>query len=689
MRGLQRGFTLVEVLVVAPIIILSIGAFIALVITLTGSTLESREASVLQYNVQDAIDRIDEDVRLSARFLAKNDIAFSSTNPQGYNANPDTPSSTGSTTDFTNISNATPQALILKQFAYTADPLRQAAGGAGAQILYLNNQPNSCSGNYRLNTPLYTNVVYFVAGNALWRRVVVPNFYNNPLTYCGGTTFFQRPTCAPATTHTFCAASDTKLLDGISENDFNFTYYNSANAVSPNNAAKTGTDAARDTALQNVSSVQVSLTARKNIAGRETVKSTERRATRLNSVTSEPRPFTPASITMAVVDGSDVDISWQSASYASVYDVDYRLNGGAWQSAATNLTATSYKLTEAINNDTVSVRVIARNNTGSSTYATKDTRIPLWSPLPLEGTWTRYSSNYSPAMYSMTSAGFVVIKGMIKASAAAQGSTIAQLPAKYQPTGRLFFGNTTNSNASSRVDLWEDGKIVFMDGGNTAWYSLDSIRYTAKSAPYTRTTPTLLNGFTNYGGAWAPASYVKDSAGRVVIQGLLANGTRTNGTVIFSIPAASRPSQYMHFPSRSGTFHHLGIDATQGLLAKGDGTGAYSINVAYLPGSYSGWINLPLSNGWANYSGSGFTTPQYTKTSDGVVHLKGLVASGTLGAAIATLPPGYRPAERLLMQTPAAGAHSRLDVWANGQITAHGASNTWVSLDGISFIPES
>ena len=79
----SAGFTFVEIVVIAPIVILMIGAFIAAVVGMTASVLVSRAQNVLTYNVQDALNRIQQDVKLSTTFLAQSNINLSSTK-QGY-----------------------------------------------------------------------------------------------------------------------------------------------------------------------------------------------------------------------------------------------------------------------------------------------------------------------------------------------------------------------------------------------------------------------------------------------------------------------------------------------------------------------------------------------------------------------------------------------------------------------------
>lgn len=271
----KRGFTLIEVLVVAPIVILSIGAFIALIVTLTADTVASRGSSVLQYEVHDALSRIEEDIRRSAAFLATNDITLEAANPQGYTSTPSTHSTTGSTVPFTNIN--TNKALILKQFA-TKEKQRQSTQPG---IIYLSNTPNACTGEYKKNTPMYVNIVYYIAEDSLWRRTITPTNYDTSSAFCNGPVE-QRPSCGPGTLHIYCKTEDTKLVSGVNQNGFTFRYY--ATAAATTAYANTGADSVRNTALAPLLSVEVELSAERSIAGKDIIKSGKIRTTRMNSL---------------------------------------------------------------------------------------------------------------------------------------------------------------------------------------------------------------------------------------------------------------------------------------------------------------------------------------------------------------------------------------------------------------------
>lgn len=91
------------------------------------------------------------------------------------------------------------------------------------------------------------------------------------------------------------------------------------------------------------------------------------------------------------------------------------------------------------------------------------------------------------------------------------------------------------------------------------------------------------------------------------------------------------------------------------------------------------------SNSWVDFGGSEATGAFY-KDALGRVHLRGTVKSGTAGAAIFTLPSGYRPGATRNFAIDAGGTPASLSITSAGVVTPSAAAgNTQVSLDGVSF----
>lgn len=707
----SRGFTLIEMLVIAPIVILSIGAFIALIINLTGEVMSSRGSNTLAYDVQDALNRIEQDVKLSTGFLAYNNIDFDATN--GVQSFDDG----ASTAKFENTGNGTGPMLILSGLVTTDNPTSLSSAN-----VYLKDQPNDCSDPllYMKNRPMTMNIVYFVKDNALWRRTIMPSNYADSNARCGNPPW-QQASCSYSQTSAFCATKDIRLIDNFSAIDFSAYYFTNASSNTPiadvNNASTD--DEVRAVSLRSASTVLVSLTAQKTIAGRDFTRAGTLRATRLDiNATSVAIPSAPSSAPAipvvssgTVSDGHNVTVTWQQVPTATAYDLQYRINGGAWQTPAGTQNITNnnrtYTITSGTHTDTVEVQVRSKNNCTSTPCesawsASSSTTIPLWAPLILRNGWTKYGSPYAAAAYTKTRAGVVVLKGLIKSGAL--DSATATLPADYRPAAHLMFEASANS-AACRFDVFSHGDISVTSACSNAWASLDSIRYLAPSAPVVASgnltpQPAWKNFTVDYPtSGWTNASYAVDTLGRVHTRGLVSSGATADGTVIASLPAGLGPNGYLHIVNTSSNVNSLiGINTAGQLLAKGGPNVYQSIISLYLPSSCpsgatcSSWTSLPLESPWAQYAG--YSPAQYTKSSDGLVMVKGLLQGGANQTYMANIPAGFCPKERLLMTSQQALAWGRVDVIPNNtpgtgcRIFGYNVSGTWTSLDTVSYIAE-
>ncbi|WP_044480729.1 hypothetical protein [Paenibacillus antibioticophila] len=103
-----------------------------------------------------------------------------------------------------------------------------------------------------------------------------------------------------------------------------------------------------------------------------------------------------------------------------------------------------------------------------------------------------------------------------------------------------------------------------------------------------------------------------------------------------------------------------------------------------------GWITPTLLNGWVSHSAN-FPKAQYYKDSNGVVCIRGFVKDGTTSGVLFVLPEGYRP--DLWLAWPVTSydgtnvAPGTVNIKSNGEIQiAVNVKNTWLSLEGISFL---
>ena len=106
---------------------------------------------------------------------------------------------------------------------------------------------------------------------------------------------------------------------------------------------------------------------------------------------------------------------------------------------------------------------------------------------------------------------------------------------------------------------------------------------------------------------------------------------------------------------------------------------------------YSSWVSPAYSASWQSLSTINYNSLGYIKYPDGTVGLRGVIqritASAAAGAVIYQLPSDCYPVKRNIFVCSSTNGPSRVDVFANGNITIEFAMaiNDWISLDGIRF----
>ncbi|HEV7952128.1 MAG TPA: hypothetical protein VGO98_02030, partial [Candidatus Saccharimonadales bacterium] len=262
----SAGFTLVEMLVIAPIVILAIGTFISLMVTMVGSVLATRDQTAMIYESQDALNRIEDDIRLAAQFLTTTGTLIS---PQGSNDD---------ATAFTNTSNT----LILSTLATTKNP-----ADSSRELVYYKNQPYDCTTQKTLNQVAFNKIIYFIKNGSLWRRSVIPTHNTNATadyeTVCGAP--WQQNSCSPGyPSGNRCQTNDVELMKNITS--FGVEYYSSPSSSTDIGAAN----------AKNATTIKVAIQGSKNVAGRIITSTQSSRATRLN-VSLQPPTVIPLQFT--------------------------------------------------------------------------------------------------------------------------------------------------------------------------------------------------------------------------------------------------------------------------------------------------------------------------------------------------------------------------------------------------------
>jgi hypothetical protein len=198
--------------------------------------------------------------------------------------------------------------------------------------------------------------------------------------------------------------------------------------------------------------------------------------------------------------------------------------------------------------------------------------------------------------------------------------------------------------------------------------------------------PSYRNGWADFGGAFTGMRMWRDGSGMVMFQGVVGGGTLN--TPIAVAPPAYRPQTVARFVgiSNGGATQYEIVN--DGTLVQYGGANTW----ASLTGGFcrahdnvDAW-NYPqaFTNSWVNWS-SGAQPARFWKDTGGIVHLEGMISSGTLTATAFTLPPGYRPSEQLVVPVGSNGGLGRVDVTTAGAVAPNAGSTVWFSLSGIHF----
>lgn len=186
------GFTLVEIVVVVPFLIIIATSFIAFLATTIVNLGVEGAKTELQAKAQTAVNAISDDLfRTEGFWLTPNGV--SDTNKSGgWNAVSD-------------------NALIVSELAYDKDRFQDSR-----QYVY-KNSPGSCSTDAKYDNPIATNtLVYFVQNGVLYERVLVPSQAGN----CDST--YRKTSCPEASASSTCPA-DRKLATEVQS--IAFEYY--------------------------------------------------------------------------------------------------------------------------------------------------------------------------------------------------------------------------------------------------------------------------------------------------------------------------------------------------------------------------------------------------------------------------------------------------------------------------------
>lgn len=260
----SSGFTLIEMLIIAPLVVILIGTFVGIMMNMVSDALVTRDQNLMAYDTQTALNNIEQDAFLSTQFYATSGAL---------------PNFQGSDNDFSGTAAfGSSNSLVMSTFTTTKNP-----SDTSRQLVYYANQPNACGSLENANKILTSKVIYFVRNGSLWRRVIVPTWDQNATvdanTVCDPP--WQRGSCTPESTTanssnptSVCQSSDTELVKNVQS--FNVDYYTSpgSTTILSKSAADTAT------------TINVTITTDNNTVGRDISYNASMRATKFNSSTT-------------------------------------------------------------------------------------------------------------------------------------------------------------------------------------------------------------------------------------------------------------------------------------------------------------------------------------------------------------------------------------------------------------------
>ena len=98
------------------------------------------------------------------------------------------------------------------------------------------------------------------------------------------------------------------------------------------------------------------------------------------------------------------------------------------------------------------------------------------------------------------------------------------------------------------------------------------------------------------------------------------------------------------------------------------------------------WIDFDLLNGWVWYGAD--DTAAFSRTSNGIVRVKGLIKNGAIPSVVAYFPVGFRPTGTKRIPIMSNGSLAYSASGSDGSLWIYTGSNAWVDLSAISFRAE-
>lgn len=303
--------------------------------------------------------------------------------------------------------------------------------------------------------------------------------------------------------------------------------------------------------------------------------------------------------------------------------------------------------------------------------------------------------------YRRDGSGCVFLEGLLS-NVGASGTPLFTLPVGFRPQYREIFVTPGNNSLVVMTEVYPNGDVICAGGTDLNYYSFNGITFMADDA---LTVPwvnlTLGSGWVNYDTTnYGPASYCIDSVGDIHFRGLVKSGT--TGTTMFTLPTGAHQTDFTQmYPLATAGVNGLcrldiHADGSSGVTnySAGGSNAWVSLNGIVLSNPMGVWnVTLPLSNGWVRFDTT-WPPPQMSINRNGVVSMRALLRSGSLGTMVAanSIPTRLRPTYQSIFLSSASpdGAGARIDVVQDGAINQqqfmNSGNNGWVSWNARWFI---
>lgn len=318
--------------------------------------------------------------------------------------------------------------------------------------------------------------------------------------------------------------------------------------------------------------------------------------------------------------------------------------------------------------------------------------------LTYSGTWVAFGSPYETGRYWKDPDGFVYVQ--LVAKSGTLNTTIATLPAGYRPWQiHRFQGLCGPTSTGCRIDIDTAGNITMIRAGAGATNAYVSLvcrfqEVSAYNSSYPQWCPVPwvdgwapINSFDAY-----PVVYQRDD-GFCQAYGGITGGTNALGGLILPDRGRMRYASVISLPGLSaGAYQALRADVNHTMIqpVAGSNTEVFVDGMTWDSAiADHSFIGIAPAGTWVRYD-TVFPTSEAYLDKYGVVHVRGLMKSGTANTTLLTLPATWRPGAKLVF--PGVGdtkSDGRIEVNTDGTVVQAGTPGTgYFSLNTILFRAE-